>query len=111
MDSIKKVAPFFQDGKMAIVTHGSPPSKVKEDEGKVYDYQERMDQFHSVIQESLGITDFKLSFSVDKETRTVVVKIIDPETGKVIQEIPRDEVLTIAKELDKLKGILFNDNI
>ena len=48
----------------------------------------------------------QLEFSVDKETNIQVVKVVDQETQKVIRQIPSEEVMDIAKALDKLQGLL-----
>lgn len=47
-----------------------------------------------------------LTFSIDDDTGRTVVKIIDRETEELIRQIPSEEVLLMAKALDKLKGIL-----
>lgn len=44
-------------------------------------------------------------FSIDEDTGKTVVKIVDSSTQEVIKQIPSEEVLSIAKALDKLKGL------
>jgi flagellar protein FlaG len=46
-----------------------------------------------------------LSFGVDQDTGTTVVKVIDKSTGDVIKQIPSEEAIELAKALDKLKGL------
>ncbi len=41
----------------------------------------------------------ELTFSVDRETRRPVMKIIDRETQEVIQQIPPEYVLRLAQDL------------
>lgn len=50
-----------------------------------------------------------LQFTVDESTRMNVVKVVDVETKDVIRQIPSEEVLAIAKALDKLQGLLFKE--
>lgn len=50
-----------------------------------------------------------LQFSIDKDTSRVVVKLMDVSTKEVIRQIPSEEMLTIAKALDKLQGLLIRD--
>lgn len=50
-----------------------------------------------------------LQFSVDESTQMSVVKVVDVETKDVIRQIPSEEVLAIAKALDKLQGLLFKE--
>lgn len=47
-----------------------------------------------------------LEFSIDEETGKTVVKVVDMATEQVIRQIPSEETLAIAKALDKLKGLL-----
>jgi flagellar protein FlaG len=47
-----------------------------------------------------------LRFSVDKDSGRTVIKVVDSETGKVIRQIPPDEVLSIAKHLADSSGML-----
>ena len=45
---------------------------------------------------------FRLKFSVDEATGRTVIKIINPDTQKVIREIPPEEILRIAATLEQL---------
>ena len=47
-----------------------------------------------------------LRFNVDKDSGRTVIKVVDSETGKVIRQIPPDEVLSIAKHLAESSGML-----
>lgn len=48
-----------------------------------------------------------LDFSIDEETGTFVVKVIDKDSGEVIRQLPTEEVLRIAEQLDEMRGLLF----
>jgi len=50
-----------------------------------------------------------LQFTVDQDTKKNVVKVIDTVTKDVIRQIPTEEVLAIAKTLDKLQGLLLRE--
>jgi len=43
----------------------------------------------------------ELTFSLDRETRRPVMKIIDRETQEVIQQIPPEYVLRLAEDLPR----------
>lgn len=64
--------------------------------------QEAVDSMNDFVS-SLSNT---LNFSIDKETGRTVVKVIDRATDEVIKQIPSEEMLAIAKAIDKLKGLL-----
>jgi len=40
-----------------------------------------------------------------------VVKIIDSETKEVIRQLPPDVILKIAKYIDEVTGLLFNEKV
>jgi flagellar protein FlaG len=48
-----------------------------------------------------------LQFSVDEDTGMTVVKVMDAETEEVIRQIPSEEVLAIAANLEEARGLLF----
>jgi flagellar protein FlaG len=55
--------------------------------------------------------DRHLQFTVDEETDTHVVKVIDTQSKEVIRQMPTEEMLAIAKALDKLQGLLIKDKV
>ena len=58
------------------------------------------------IQDVIKQTANSLQFSIDEDIGVAVVKVIDTESKKVIRQIPSEEVIDIAKALDKLQGLL-----
>ncbi len=71
--------------------------------------QEDVDQAVEKINNAVRTFSQKLEFSVDKETDAFVVQVVDKETKEVLRQIPSEEVLNIAKALDKLQGLLIKD--
>jgi flagellar protein FlaG len=53
-----------------------------------------------------------LQFSIDEDSKDIVVKVIDQSTKEVVRQIPSKEALQIAKSLDKsidkMQGLLIN---
>ena len=112
MNPIDKVISLSSEQGIAAQNNNkeAPPAPPKDSQPQ-HEFQGMIHELHDAIGENLGIENFKLNFSVDSETKTVVVQVLDSKTGKVIQEIPSEEVLAMAKEINKLKGILFNENV
>lgn len=50
-----------------------------------------------------------LAFSVDDELGDVVVKVMDKQTEELIRQIPNEEALKFAKNLEGVLGVIFND--
>lgn len=48
-----------------------------------------------------------LDFSIHEETGAFVVKVIDKDSGEVIRQLPSEEALRIAEQLDEMRGLLF----
>lgn len=67
---------------------------------------EQLTQAVKQIQDVIKQTANSLQFSIDKDSGTTVVKVVDTESKKVIRQIPSEEVMAIAKALDKLQGLL-----
>ncbi|SCK16325.1 flagellar protein FlaG [Vogesella sp. LIG4] len=47
-----------------------------------------------------------LNFSIDKDSGMQVVKVIDTQTNQVVRQMPSEDMLRIAKNLDKVLGVL-----
>jgi len=48
-----------------------------------------------------------LQFSVDDDSGRMVIKVVDSQTDEVIRQIPKEEMLEIARSLEKAEGLLF----
>ncbi|MBX6317769.1 flagellar protein FlaG [Pigmentiphaga sp.] len=66
--------------------------------------QAAVDHFNQYI----PLASRNLTFSIDEDSGTVVVKIIDGDTQDVIRQIPSEEALALARSLDKLEGVLLS---
>ena len=52
----------------------------------------------------------ELDFSIDEDTEKLVVKLMDKSTGEMLRQVPTEEILHVAKMLDKLQGLLYSDH-
>lgn len=48
-----------------------------------------------------------LDFSVDDSTGQVVVQVVDGDSGKVVRQIPSEDILRLAERLDEMRSLLF----
>lgn len=67
---------------------------------------EALDSAVSSMNDLLGTLGHSLRFNIDDETGKTIVKVMDSQTQEVIKQIPTEEMLAIAKALDKLQGLL-----
>jgi flagellar protein FlaG len=111
MDSIKGFSPPSADfrPKEAEV----PPSigKTKEPNPASEQGQGGTEQVLEFIKDEMNVGDINLDISVDQSTGTILVKVVDGETGKVIREIPAPELVALARRMEELTGVLINDKI
>jgi flagellar protein FlaG len=49
-----------------------------------------------------------LKFSVDEETGRQIIKVVNIESGKLIRQIPAEEVLNFLRQLEQLKGAVLS---
>lgn len=47
-----------------------------------------------------------ISMSVDRSTNTVVVQVKDRDTGDTVRQIPPETAIQVARNIDRLTGIL-----
>jgi flagellar protein FlaG len=53
----------------------------------------------------------KLKFEVNHQSHDVIVKVIDPETDKVIKVLPPEELQRLHSRLKETIGFLFDERI
>ncbi|AGI23640.1 hypothetical protein H681_08830 [Pseudomonas sp. ATCC 13867] len=71
------------------------------------DVRARLDAAVSDIQKHVQGVRRNLNFSIDDATGDVVVKVIDGESGKVVRQIPSEEVLKLAARLEDMRSLMF----
>ena len=69
--------------------------------------REKLNSAVEATKSFVGTVNSSLEFSIDEDTDKTVVKIVDKETKELIRQIPSEEMLSIAKALDTIKGLLF----
>lgn len=61
------------------------------------------------VQKAVETQASNLLFSIDEDSGRTIVKVVDSSTQETIRQIPSEEILSIAKALDKLQGLLIRD--
>ncbi len=70
--------------------------------------REELDQALTRVREVFQKADSRVEFSIDPDLDRVVVKILDGESGTVIRQIPQQEVIELAKRLERPTGLLLH---
>lgn len=68
--------------------------------------RQQLEQAVEAVKKFVTPISSNLDFSIDEETGIRVVKVIDSSTQEVIRQIPSEEILQIARALDRLQGLL-----
>ena len=58
------------------------------------------------LQEFVKSMGLNLNFSVDETTGYHVVKVVNPDTGELIRQLPSEELLKISRDFQRLNNVL-----
>ncbi|MBW1723331.1 MAG: flagellar protein FlaG [Deltaproteobacteria bacterium] len=75
----------------------------EETKGKIERIAEAMDKYLKSMQTNLKI-------QVHKPTGSIIIKVLSGD-GKVIREIPPEEMLNLAAKMEEMTGLFFNENV
>jgi flagellar protein FlaG len=98
---VRSVADRFaqvQDGTGAASAQGAVSAEV-------------VDKMAQDVADRLQTNQRQLQFSVDSETNSTVVRVIDSETKELIRQIPSEELLSISRRLEAATGLLVDDKV
>lgn len=70
--------------------------------------REEVEKAAEKLNHLMGIINKRLEFSVHEESQRVMVKIIDQQTGDVLEEIPPKRVLDILSSISEATGLLID---
>lgn len=63
------------------------------------------------INKVLAGLSISVQFQIDPNYKDVIVKVVDQDSGKLIRQIPTEDVVRISKAMDNLKGLLFAQSV
>lgn len=72
---------------------------------------ELVDRVARDVADRLQTNQRQLQFTVDSETNSTVVRVIDSETKELIRQIPSEELLAISRRLEAATGLLVDDKV
>ena len=107
MDPIKPIS--FPPVEMDIPVRAIPVDQGSK--GSSAEEQTQPEEISRAVQNEVGSEDIRLNYSVNQPTGDIVVTVIDGQSGKVIREIPPQELLALAESMKQFEGILFNKKV
>jgi len=79
--------------------------EIKFDPNKV---RENLSAAIGMLNKQMEASKRGLGFSYDDSKKTAVVKVTDAASGEVVRQIPTEQVLKMAHQIDAYKGLLYN---
>ena len=52
----------------------------------------------------------ELQFSVDEDSGSTVIKVVDRQTDEVVRQIPSEDLMHLRKRLQEAAGVFFQDS-
>jgi flagellar protein FlaG len=84
----------------------APPPRPSHVEESTAASRAAVDQAARHIEDFVKSVGRSLSFSVDASTGHQVLRVVDPNSGQVIRQLPADETLRIARSIDYFQNVL-----
>lgn len=63
------------------------------------------------INDNLKAASIDLRFEFDKESRNMITKVMDTQTGELIRQMPSEDAIHVSKVLGRLQGLLFSQKV
>jgi len=118
ISSLKSSNVSLQEGLKPVLRprQGTAPSEEKDAAGaektttKIEPLEkEKVTALTDQLNERLGQMDANFHVSVDDDSGMMVVRITDTETGEVVRQVPPQQVIDANVSMEKIIGLLFND--
>lgn len=101
----QSVAPRADPLKAIEVNDALKVSSVNELAQNQQNYKQAINEINSVLKK----IPTTLHFQRDEASNRFIVNVADLNTGETIRSLPGEAVLRIARQLESLKGIIFDD--
>lgn len=75
-------------------------------------WESRKEEVQKLVEElndHYQVRGTNLNFSIDDDTKSLVVRVLDKEDNKIIRQIPTDEILELKKHIKNFIGTLIDE--
>lgn len=87
------------------------PEVAKVKEVDPYQQVEDLEKAVNILNETVKKEGVDLNFRLDETLNRPVVTVLSEKTGEVVRQLPQDEVLRAVKNIDHMRGIIFDSII
>jgi flagellar protein FlaG len=63
------------------------------------------------LNKTLEAFDTHVSLSVDQKSHQTVIRVLDNESGKVLRQIPSEQLLRISQRITELLGVIYDEKM
>ncbi len=61
------------------------------------------------VNRAMALNGAQVQFTIDKDLGRTIVRVIDTETKKVLRQFPSEEMIAIARNIDRMRGTNIQD--
>ncbi|MGB9789406.1 MAG: flagellar protein FlaG [Thermotoga caldifontis] len=83
----------------------------KKQEQDSVDLSKTMESLRKTFEKLSRFFKTEAQFTIERELNMIIIKIKDRETGEIVRQIPPEVAVKIAKNLQELIGILFDEKV
>jgi flagellar protein FlaG len=98
-------APAKADAAVQLKLEVPKSPEIKFDPNKV---RENLSAAIGMLNKQMEASKRGLGFSYDESKKTAVVRVTDANSGEVVRQIPTEQILKMAHQIDEYKGMLYN---
>ena len=69
----------------------------------------RIKEAIEVLNETLATKDRSIRFQLDETIDRAIITVVDKKTGDIVRQLPSEEMLRVAHNIENLKGILIKE--
>ncbi len=70
--------------------------------------RKRLEEAVRQLNEQASANNRNLAFNVDDLVNRQIIRVTDKSSGELVRQIPAEELLHVAHNIEKMKGILFD---
>ena|GEM_PF-996719 len=100
--------------KLDLAGSGAQPSNITgKDNSELEQSQTRelLEDSIKTLNTELAQKHVTLNYSIDDDSESLVVQVIESDSGKIIRQIPPEEILALRQRLEELTGIIFDTQV
>ena len=73
--------------------------------------KEEVNQAIDEIKQQMSDIGRKINFSVDEDLNIVIIKVVNKDTEEIVRQLPSEEVVEIARNIQENKGLIFQEKV